>query len=183
MRVAPLGLSFPPIEAFKYGCKTAALTHGHPTGYLSAGFLSCLIAFIIRGNDLHDAIINTRAILQTYQGWEEVDYAVLSAIYFSKTRPKSLNCISSMGGGWVAEEALSIALYCCLSYPDNFDKAIALAVNHGGDSDSTGAITGNIIGACIGHSGIAKNWLDNLENYELLLNTLHIFTKHLSSKS
>lgn len=48
--------------------------------------------------------------------------------------------------GWVAEEALVISLYCAIVCQDDFDKAIVLAVNHSGDSDSTGAITGNIQG-------------------------------------
>jgi ADP-ribosylglycohydrolase len=51
-----------------------------------------------------------------------------------------------MGGGWVGEEALAIALYCALSAQDDFARAVLLAMNHSGDSDSTGAITGNLVG-------------------------------------
>ena len=38
-----------------------------------------------------------------------------------------------------------------------------LAVNHSGDSDSTGAITGNILGALQGVDVIPKEWLEHLE--------------------
>ena len=45
----------------------------------------------------------------------------------------------------------------------NFDK-----VTHDGDSDSTGAITGNILGAYLGLSKIPKKYIDNLELVDVL---------------
>ena len=38
-----------------------------------------------------------------------------------------------------------------------------MAVNHDGDSDSTGAITGNILGAAYGVKAIPNEWLEPLE--------------------
>lgn len=70
--------------------------------------------------------------------------------------------IAELGEGWVAEEALAIAIYCAL-VADDFADAVVLAVNHGGDSDSTGAITGNILGAAHGVAAIPARWLDELE--------------------
>ena len=55
--------------------------------------------------------------------------------------------IRALGEGWVAEETLGIAIYCALRYEKNFSGGIIAAVNHDGDSDSTGAVTGNILGA------------------------------------
>jgi ADP-ribosylglycohydrolase len=51
-----------------------------------------------------------------------------------------------LGGGWVGEEALAIAVTCAIGAPDFHDGVLA-AVNHSGDSDSTGAIAGNLLGA------------------------------------
>ena len=59
-----------------------------------------------------------------------------------------------MGGGWVGEEALAIALYCALNAQDDFAHGVLLAVNHSGDSDSTGAITGNLLGLMLGIDAI-----------------------------
>ena len=58
---------------------------------------------------------------------------------------------------------LAIALYCALVAGKDFHRAMTLAVNHDGDSDSTGAITGNILGALLGKSAIAERWLADLE--------------------
>ena len=43
-----------------------------------------------------------------------------------------------------------------------------MAVNHLGDSDSTGAITGNILGAWLGATAIDKSWLEPLEPREII---------------
>ena len=40
---------------------------------------------------------------------------------------------------------------------------LLLAVNHSGDSDSTGAICGNILGAIHGTAAIPAEWLATLE--------------------
>jgi ADP-ribosylglycohydrolase len=68
-----------------------------------------------------------------------------------------------MGQGWVAEEALSISLYCALVAQSDFKTGILLAINHSGDSDSTGAITGNVLGALLGKTSIPPDWLARLE--------------------
>jgi ADP-ribosylglycohydrolase len=36
-------------------------------------------------------------------------------------------------------------------------------VNHSGDSDSTGAIAGNLLGAALGAGSIPPRWLDTVE--------------------
>ena len=73
-----------------------------------------------------------------------------------------IDAIKEIGEGWVAEEALAIALYSCLKYSNSFEDAIVCAVNHDGDSDSTGAIAGNIIGTYLGLSNIPKYYLKYL---------------------
>ena len=62
----------------------------------------------------------------------------------------------------MAEEALAIAIFCALAAPD-LESALRLAVNHGGDSDSTGAIAGNLLGASLGDDAIPARWLAVLE--------------------
>ena len=77
--------------------------------------------------------------------------------------------IHELGEGWVAEEAFAIALYCSLRYQNDFSKAIIAAVNHKGDSDSTGAIAGNIAGAFAGYEQMEDKWKQNLELKKVIL--------------
>lgn len=77
----------------------------------------------------------------------------------------SIGCGPSPGA---AEEALGIAVYCALAAAGDFKRGVVLAVNHGGDSDSTGAITGNILGALLDVDAIPGRWLEQLEMREVI---------------
>ena len=79
----------------------------------------------------------------------------------------SEKAIARLGEGWIAEEALAISLYCALAARD-FRHGLILAVNHGGDSDSTGSITGNLLGTLYGVDAIPQQWLDPLELREII---------------
>lgn len=56
MRVAPVGLFYSREKAFRIVCECAALMHGRPSGYLSAGVLAYIIACIIEGVDVEEAV-------------------------------------------------------------------------------------------------------------------------------
>ena len=68
----------------------------------------------------------------------------------------------------MAEEALAIAVYCALRYENDFSAGIIASVNHDGDSDSTGAIAGNILGALCGYDMIDEKWKRNLQFDKLI---------------
>jgi ADP-ribosylglycohydrolase len=86
--------------------------------------------------------------------------------------------VHELGEGWVAEEALAVGLYAVLATAtgdrgprppvEHFKSAIALAVNHSGDSDSTGSIAGNILGAYYGEACLPADWLASLEAPEVI---------------
>lgn len=56
----------------------------------------------------------------------------------------------------------SRSVYVALTAP-NFEDALPLAVSHSGDSDSTGSLVGNILGATLGVEAIPPRWLEALE--------------------
>ena len=89
---------------------------------------------------------------------------------FGRQNPEP-EVIENIGAGWTAEQALAIGLYCSLEAENDFKKGVLLAVNHSGDSDSTGSITGNIQGALYGVDILPENWLDALELKELIEET------------
>ena len=91
------------------------------------------------------------------------------AIFLLDNGKTDLENIGHLGEGWTGEEALAIALYCSLKHFDCFEDAMIAAVNHGGDSDSTGAVTGNILGAAIGYEAIPQYYKDDLEMHDLIL--------------
>lgn len=164
MRIAPVGLIFHHDceEAFRLGAEITAITHGHPSGYLSAGALSAIICMLNNNIPLPEAINRTMGILRKWAHHEETLSAIQKAVEFSKNTQPTYENVQLLGGGWIGEEALSIALYCSLQYEHDFEKAINLAINHSGDSDSTGSITGNIVGLINGEEAIPRALIDNL---------------------
>ena len=183
MRVAPIGLynCFSPHNAFTIAGEVAALTHGHRMGYLPAGALAYIINSIVFDNtDLKTAIRKCVDYTRmNYDSEESRDICLWmdKAVALSGSRTDIENIkeyekydhCGDKGGGWTGASALYISLYSAVTYEHDFDKAIACAVNHSGDSDSTGAITGNIVGAINGYDSISEKWKTDLEIHDVII--------------
>lgn len=170
MRVAPAGLMYKdsPELAFKVGAECAALTHSHPRGYLPAGVLSEMIAHIVSGKNIEESVNKTLKTLKKYDYHEPVTALMQKAQKLAKSDVDPSVAIKELGEGWVGDEAIAISTYCALKEPNDFAKAVKMAVNHSGDSDSTGAILGNILGAHLGSEKIPSKWLQKVELSEEL---------------
>lgn len=171
MRTAPIGLYFKNKslkEIALLAAKASALTHSHELGYLSSAMFAVIIACIVNYNmNIEEAVIKSIEVVEECFVDKEYLYELIKivekALKLSKEDIEDLEAIHILGEGWVAEETLAIAIYCSLKYSNNFEKGIIASINHKGDSDSTGAVTGNIIGAYLGIDGINKKFLDKLE--------------------
>jgi ADP-ribosylglycohydrolase len=175
MRSAPVGLflwmpgaSQAPGHAFQLATELAALTHGHATGQLAAGVLAVMVLALVDGADLPASLGTAKAILKRYPEHEETLHAVEQAEALARAGLPNYQAIARLGQGWVAEEALAIAIYCALVAP-TFRDGVILAVNHDGDSDSTGSIAGNLLGAYHGLSAIPAAWLEQLELRDVIV--------------
>jgi len=174
MRIAPVGLfawhsrkSEHPKSVFDLGREIAALTHGHPTGSLTAGVLAITIMALTDGATLEGALKTATDCLTCYASHGETLKALIMAMDLAKSSVSPREAINQLGQGWVAEEALAIGVYYALKARD-FREGILMAVNHDGDSDSTGSITGNLLGAMLGLNAIPQEWLNDLELREVI---------------
>ncbi|HZX03795.1 ADP-ribosylglycohydrolase family protein [Kribbella sp.] len=174
MRVAPFGLLpavFPIEWVFDKAAEAAGYTHGHPTGKLASGTLAAIVRALCDGAALDDAITRGTSLLTQHEGHEETSAALKLARHLAATAPAGPVTVERLGGGWVAEEALAIAVYAALAYPEpeQFLDALALAVTHSGDSDSTGAICGNILGALHGETALPAELVFTVEGRSTIL--------------
>ena len=160
MRMAPVGILLHPEEAYENGCKFSAITHGHPTGITAGGAFAMLIAYLLEEKDLEESLALVEKHLQTQDGTAET-LAALQAARTART-------VAELGEGWVAEEALAISVHCAWNHQREFEKGVLAAVNITGDSDSTGAITGNILGLINGEEAIPESWRRNLQEYGIV---------------
>lgn len=167
MRVAPIGLfaaalDQAPEQAFTLGGETSALTHGHPTGQLPGAALAAIICALVQGRALPDAVAEAKALLRRAPAHEETLAAITAAETLAAGVDPAQEALQALGQGWVAEEALAVALFCALR-AENLEEGVIMAANITGDSDSTAAITGNLLGAALGVHEIPDRWLEKLE--------------------
>lgn len=157
MRIAPVGLLYDPGRAFDIACACAALTHGHPSGYLASGVFAAMIAFLIDGASLDEAETEARAMLAGRLGADETLDAMDRARTARAWAPTPEN-LARLGEGWIAEESLAIALFAAWQAGGDFVRGLRIAVNHSGDSDSTGSLAGQLLGAQRGLDAIPASW-------------------------
>lgn len=179
MRIAPLALIYHQgdIRELDYeGAEIAAITHGHSLGYMPAAVLTHMLSRIVypdRPQTLKEIVMEARdTVSELFAGdrhLKELTDKIDLAVRLSENDRCDRDNINQIGEGWVAEEALGISVYCALRHQDDFSAGIIAAVNHGGDSDSTGAVTGNILGALLGYHAIEDQWKTDLELSDVVL--------------
>lgn len=178
MRVAPVGFSLPRSswalkDVVTMGAESAALTHGHPLGYISSGCMAALINECVYGSSaqLKQAVLlamdATSEVFGSYPDMAELRQLVDTAISLSEMQLDDVEAIARLGHSACAESTMAIAIYCALKYTEDFDAAIIAAVNFNGDSDTVAAVAGNILGAWHGIGFIDEKWIQplHLEDY------------------
>jgi len=170
MRVHPCGLYFAgnARAAFDLGWVTADLTHGHRTSGASSGAQAALVAQLVTGSTLDEALGVVLELLEERDPNLETLASVQNAMGLAAQGAPASSALDVIGQGWIAEEALAAGVYCLLRFADDPLEGLIASVNHSGDSDSTGAIAGALLGAHRGAEWIPAGWLDELEHRDLL---------------
>ncbi len=188
MRVAPIGLygathGWSLEETAKLAGEVAELTHLHPLSTYSSAALAVIVQICVSEEGTVD--------VSRFKSIVEKSLDVVSIVYganapaiedFQKIVRKAFRLEDNLlcdweiienglGGGWVAEETLAIAVFSVSRHINDFNACMICAVNHGGDSDSTGAVAGNIIGAIIGYEAFPDKFTKSIQLKELLITT------------
>ena len=188
MRTAPLAL-LNQLHGYSDGDKlycdmctaeAARITHKHPLGFIPSAILNDILMQILEGREqrlesyVEQALSRLPEIVSVeddHKKYGELWPAeirkqkrlITKALDLAHSDVEDHYAIESIGGGWTGHEALAIAIYSAVRHQDSFEDAVVSCVNHSGDSDSTGAICGNIMGALLGRSAIPAHFTDKLE--------------------
>ena len=186
MRVAPIGTI--PCDDIRLvdmeAAQAATITHSHSLGYIPAAIFAHIVhrlVFPIKGlNTLADiveeSVFTAEKLFEGDENIAKQSDCLHKAMKLSENHSTDLDNIHLLGEGWVGNEALNIAVYCALRYSDDFSAGIIASVNHNGDSDSTGAVCGNILGAALGTDAIGDKWKNDLE----MIDELKMLAKDLA---
>jgi ADP-ribosylglycohydrolase len=129
--------------------------------------LAHVVGECVRGTTLFEAVKSATAVLVTWPDHRETLDALRAAQALAGSGDVTPERLATLGGGWVGEEALAIGLCCALVALD-VRSGLLLAVNHSGDSDSTGSIAGNLLGAVHGVDALPADLLQQLEARDLI---------------
>lgn len=178
MRVSPIPLYLLRHSELSYdeictcAAKSSALTHTHPLGYIPSYAFSAIILKIFEGLSIFEAV--KYAIKFTEEKFKDSHYIndfvnlleyAINAISNDKSDVENIH---SFGNSLCAEVCLAVAVYCSLKYPDSYEKAVTASIYNDGDSDTTGAVTGNIMGAFLGINSISDTLLKNVERCDVI---------------
>ena len=177
MRLSPIAIYYAYDKKYSIdeismlGTKSSAITHGHDMSMLASYHLTNLLVRIIRKSNksleenVKDSLSDTINELSSLNYVEDYKQLIEKSIELSKLNKNDRECIHELGEGWIAEEAVAIAIYASLKYSNKPKESLLCSVNHKGDSDSTGMITGNILGL----------YLDDILEFEDLFKKIDVY--------
>ena len=170
----------------------AEITHQHPLGWLPSALEAHVVYRILQKDsptvDDFKAYLSEGydMLLSLYPnegaGITQLRALTDKALGLVGSSASDVDNIEAIGEGWVAEETFAIAVYCAVKYFDNFEKSIIASVNHKGDSDSTGAVTGNILGAVVGSHAIPEFFKKDLELHDVILHVADDLWRGMTTK-
>ncbi len=159
MRLAPVPLFFfREIEkALFYAAESSRLTHAPASCIDACRALGLLIHRALSGKRKEDILLYERGSLGILAS--DIENVLLGSY-----KTKSREDISAAGLAHTCLEAALWAFY----HTDNFNDGALLAVNLGEDSDTTGAVFGQLAGAYYGFRSIKPEFIDGLWDKELI---------------
>lgn len=159
MRLAPIPLFFRNDlkKTLFYAGESSRITHAPKECIDACKALALLIHRSIEGFNKENVLSYACGDLDICNEIE----TILLGSYKNKTRSE----ISAKGNATTCLEAALWAFY----QTDNFNDGVLLAVNLGEDSDTTGAVYGQIAGAFYGYNMIRQDFIEELWDKEVLL--------------
>lgn len=167
MRAAVIGTAVQDIPSLQsFVCASSRITHSDP----KAEYGALTIALAARIASLEETFTarSFLSILESILPPEAEEFlSLVKQVVISIEQGESTSVFSqSMGWGQGVSgytyHSVPVALHAWLSHPKDFRAALTAVIGCGGDTDTTGAMVGGIVGASVGRAGIPCEWLDTL---------------------
>ncbi|TAE60263.1 MAG: ADP-ribosylglycohydrolase family protein [Nostocales cyanobacterium] len=168
MRILPMAYfhetwSFP--ELITKVHQVSCITHGHRRSQMACGIYISIAVELLKGFEPKVAYI---------QGVENINQIYVDQIYSSSEYALEKPHFDRVFSGKIAEtpmeeikssgyvvDTLEASLWCLLN-SSSYAQAVLKAVNLGGDTDTTGAVTGGLAGIYYGVENIPSQWLEQI---------------------
>jgi ADP-ribosylglycohydrolase len=176
MRVATIGYLYQHDETKlrEVAHMSGIITHGHSAAVAASIAGAYLVKLALDGVSPEKFIPR---VLKFCDGISaEFDHAIVK-VNTALQMDSEEDALHFLGEGWVGDEAIALAIYCVLRYPDDYVAAVRRGANSDGDSDSIACIAGGILGARLGLEAIPEDWRNRCENKAYLVALAQRMTK------
>lgn len=180
MRILPVALKFAdtaPATLASHAMSASTITHRHIRSQLACAYYCLVAQRLLLGEPIENACggaaISFRAILAKHPVEQEIFARVLSPEFAKEPRA------SIRSGGYVIN-TLEASLWCLRNHSD-FASTVLASVNLGGDTDTTGCVTGGLAGVHYGFSALPPAWIDRLPRRVDLYNLFDRFKRACSA--
>lgn len=167
MRSAPVGLlyhrDFETMTA--RAVDSSNMTHGHPCALAGGLATAAAVSLALDGTPPIDLVTRVAELCEPLSG--EAAGAIRKVLDVLDLPADE--AMKALGEGWVAEEAVALALSSFVATPNDYTATIRRAANIEGDSDSVACIAGAISGAYNGEDAIPSRWSEVIEKRDRLV--------------
>ncbi|MGJ5632215.1 ADP-ribosylglycohydrolase family protein [Nostoc sp. CALU 1950] len=138
----------------------SAITHAHARSQMACGIYISIAVALLEGADLQTAYLQGLQDIQTIYSVREflLEKPHFGRVFSGEIAKVPVEEINS--GGYVID-TLESSLWCLLN-SSSYSEAVLKAVNLGGDTDTTAAVTGGLAGIYYGVENIPKQWMNQI---------------------
>ncbi|WP_438712073.1 ADP-ribosylglycohydrolase family protein [Aquimarina muelleri] len=159
--------------------EVSSITHAHFRSVFSCFIYVEYALLLLQGQDKFVAYENMKKPLLEFaykMDFNPIEIDLFHRILKGNIFEESKDFIQSSG---YVLHSLEASLWCLLT-SDSYEESVLKAVNLGGDTDTTGAITGGLAGLYYGYNTIPETWKFQLAKFEDIEELLKKFNKSLS---
>jgi ADP-ribosyl-[dinitrogen reductase] hydrolase len=138
----------------------SAITHAHARSQMACGIYISIAVALLEGADPQTAYLQALQDIQTIYSVREflLEKPHFGRIFTGEIAKLPVEEINS--GGYVID-TLESSLWCLLN-SSSYSEAVLKAVNLGGDTDTTAAVTGGLAGIYYGVENIPQKWMNQI---------------------
>ncbi len=170
MRIAPLGVLYRESEDLRdLAERSARITHTHPLGIDGAAVMAWAVGQLAKydAKDKFPFAAFCTGLVRFAQTKElRLKLAQVVELIARKAPPREAATTLSLSQS--VHESLPFSLYAFLRHRNSYKDCVYTAVLQGGDEDTLGSMAGALSGTYLGAGSIPKDWLQRIENKELL---------------
>ncbi|BAY11166.1 ADP-ribosylglycohydrolase family protein [Calothrix sp. NIES-2098] len=171
MRILPMAyyhksLSFAELIARVHD--VSAITHAHARSQMACGIYITIAAALLEGADPHTAYLQSLDKIHTIYSVREY---LLEKLHFARIYSGEIDKlpVEEINSGGYVIDTLEASLWCLLN-SSSYSEAVLKAVNLGGDTDTTAAVTGGLAGIYYGVENIPQAWINQIARKQDIIN-------------